>query len=327
MVLLSSVAGALFALGLLRRAPWAPLTVFWQLRVPAAFGGLALAGGALTALDAPREAAAVAAGAAVVLARAAFERRRGARRVQPLGPSASLAVVTLNCGLHRSDPEQIAAFLRDCGADLIGVQEIEREHALVLAQELRATHPHQVLHGTGIDGIGLLSRFPIRGHELVHLAAAHPYLVAAVESPVGPLHVVVVHPPAALAVRGAAHAAVEDLRALAREAAAHAPALILGDFNTTAATAAWDAVAREGFADAFRDAGTGAGVTFPVPFKYLGLPVPPLVRIDFVFTTEDLAATRAEVGPPTSSDHLPLFVTFVPHRVAGERRGHLLRAV
>jgi len=324
-MLWSSIGVALLALGVLRRAPWAPLTVFWQLRVPAALAALAVA--ALAAAADPPGAQLLSAGALAVLARVAWERRRGARRARSSGPVGSLGVVTLNCGLHRSDPERVAAFLRDCGADLVAVQEIQSEHALVLARELRGTHPHQVLHGTGIDGIGLLSRFPIAAHSLIRLGAAHPYLVATVESPLGPLRVVVFHPPAALAVRGSEHPAVADLRTLAEEAAASGPALMLGDLNSTAATAAWDAVTRAGFRDTFRDAGSGAGVTFPVPLRYLWLPVPPLVRIDFVFATPDLAAARAEVGPPTTSDHLPLFVTLVEPRPADAARGHLLRAV
>jgi endonuclease/exonuclease/phosphatase (EEP) superfamily protein YafD len=45
------------------------------------------------------------------------------------------------------------------------------------------------------------------------------------------------------------------------------------------------------------------------------------VRIDFVFATPDLTPTRAEVGPPTSSDHLPVFATLArrPEAAVGPR--------
>jgi len=227
------VALTLGATGVLARPPFAALTVLWQLRAPTALMALWLAA-LLAGLGRVPEAAALAGAAALVLVRIGVGRRRARVRNGAAGPSASLHVLTHNCGLSRSDPRRVAEFIADCGADLVGLQEIRRENALALAEHLRRTHPFQVLHATGVD--------------------------------------------------------VRDLARLAERARERAPAIMLGDLNSTDATAAWDVVARAGFVDTFRAVGSGGGATFPVPFKYLGLPVPPLVRIDFIFATPDLGA-------------------------------------
>jgi endonuclease/exonuclease/phosphatase family metal-dependent hydrolase len=316
---------ALGATGVAARPPLAALTVLWQLRAPAAFAALWLAA-ALAGVGRTTEAVALAVAATTVLVRIGVGRRCAQLRDGGAGPSASLHVLTHNCGFARSDPRRVAEFIADCGADLVGLQEIAQEHALVCADLLRRTHPFQVLHATGIDGLGLVSRHRILSAELVRLDAAHPYLVADVDAPGGPVHVVVFHPAASLAIVGARHAAVRDLARLAERARERAPALMLGDLNSTDATEAWDVLARAGLVDAFGAVGAGAGATFPVPFKYLGLPVPPLVRIDFVFATPDLVPTVAEVGPPTSSDHLPLFATLARRRAVASVPSDTARA-
>jgi endonuclease/exonuclease/phosphatase family metal-dependent hydrolase len=40
--------------------------------------------------------------------------------------------------------------------------------------------------------------------------------------------------------------------------------------------------------------------------RFLHLPLPPLVRIDYVWHTPDLRALRCQTGPDGGSDHLPL---------------------
>ncbi|MEZ6015396.1 MAG: endonuclease/exonuclease/phosphatase family protein [Planctomycetota bacterium] len=315
-------AATVLTLGVLAvaRRPLHPaLTVLWQLRTPLAIAGCFVAG-ACAGLGAGPAALGCASAALALFARLGFERARGRTRISMDRPHLALHVLTHNCGLHRSDPARVATFLADCGAEVIGVQEVQRAHEVAFAVQLGESHPHQVMHPTGVDGIGLLSRYPILSSELVRLDGAHPYLRADVDAPGGPVHFIVFHPSAALALVGRAHAAVRDAVRLAADANRHAPAVLMGDLNSTDATEAWDAFAEAGLVDAFRSVGRGAGVTFPVPFKYLWLPVPPLVRIDFIFTTDGLLPTQAEVGPPTTSDHLPLFATLARVSVASGAR-------
>jgi len=311
------LAAAVLATALLRRAPRPAFTLLWQVRVPlAALASFVACGAFWLGATLP---AWLLVGAVVPLSiRVGSEQVRARRRVRFDGPHATLNVLTHNCGLHRSNPQRIADFLADSGADVIGVQEIEPAHALAFAEQLRVSHPHQAHFATGVDGVGILSRYPLRDARLERLGADHPYLLAEVETPFGDVRMVVFHPPASLAWRGAGHPAVRDLARLAREAVAAGPAIVMGDLNSTSATAAHDVFTSAGLVDAFAGVGQGTGVTFPVPFRYLGVPTPPFVRIDFVFMSPEFAPLLAEVGPPTSSDHLPLFATVARRREARE---------
>lgn len=98
------------------------------------------------------------------------------------------------------------------------------------------------------------------------------------------------------------------------------PALVAGDWNTTAGTRAYRMAARE-LQDAWLQAGRGPGWTWPVsanPFQ--DLPFPPLLRLDHLFHTGHtytpaLHATAMEViRRPLGSDHAPIWaeLTLLP---------------
>ncbi|MCP3915188.1 MAG: hypothetical protein GY711_06515 [bacterium] len=237
---------------------------------------------------------------------------RYARAAHPLAASPPSAerpgfrVCTLNAGAHRSDPAQIARFLAGSGADVVALQEIGANHVETFERELADLYPHRVLLGRGISGIGVLSKHAILEDELIELEGPHPYLSTTIDVHGAPVEFVAVHPMVSIAFLGDCSPSGRDCRELARRAASGAPCVVLGDFNTTDETEAYDVFARAGLSDAFRATGGGWGPTFPVPVRYLGLPVPPLVRIDFVLHTAHLAASAARVGPDAGSDHYPV---------------------
>ncbi len=84
------------------------------------------------------------------------------------------------------------------------------------------------------------------------------------------------------------------------------PFIVAGDFNMSDASLIYDRLAAD-MRDAWRGAGNGAGRTFPVA-EAIGLPrvVLPFLRLDYIWHSESLRATAAEIGPPIGSDHLPL---------------------
>jgi endonuclease/exonuclease/phosphatase (EEP) superfamily protein YafD len=99
-----------------------------------------------------------------------------------------------------------------------------------------------------------------------------------------------------------------DLRRIARDAHAAGAALIGGDFNATENMDLCQALHDAGLRDAFRQAGAGFGLTFPVFGRYRGLPLPPFVRIDYVWHSAAYVSRAAQVLPDAGSDHLPLLV-------------------
>lgn len=82
------------------------------------------------------------------------------------------------------------------------------------------------------------------------------------------------------------------------------PAVIAGDFNTLPFEPLYG-IFRQSCVDAFSEAGSGFGFTFPnishlIPF--------PLARIDYVLVQGEVMPISAKVLPESGSDHLPLKV-------------------
>lgn len=301
------VAVCLALLGLLKRPPLGVLTAFFQVRhlllplaAPLAFLGLVRGDGAL----------AVCAGVALGACWARFGERFERRKVAPAAQrQADLSIATLNAGDHRSDPADISAWASGCGADVVCLQEIHAGHVEVFERELERIYPYRLLFGDGIGGLGILSRKPILGHEHVSLRSRLPFLRADLDIDGIPLRLIVAHPFASIAVLGSGSAPHEDMLDLAAEAgAAELPCLLVGDLNTTDQSRAYDALSRAGLVDAWAEAGKGWSPTFPVAGRYLHLPVPPVVRIDYVWHSSELEACSYAAGPDAGSDHLPVQV-------------------
>jgi endonuclease/exonuclease/phosphatase family metal-dependent hydrolase len=69
---------------------------------------------------------------------------------------------------------------------------------------------------------------------------------------------------------------------------------------------------RERFADAFREAGWGLGITWPNGYgNFLTRLLPPMIRIDYVFYDPDVFnSAQAHVIPNSGgSDHFPVVAT------------------
>lgn len=88
------------------------------------------------------------------------------------------------------------------------------------------------------------------------------------------------------------------------------PYLVAGDFNMSDSSLIYDKITAR-MNDAWRDAGTGAGRTWPVA-EVIGLPriVHPFLRIDYIWRSDELRTVAASIGGPIGSDHLPVKAVF-----------------
>lgn len=88
------------------------------------------------------------------------------------------------------------------------------------------------------------------------------------------------------------------------------PFLLVGDFNMSDASLIYEELAAQ-LLDAWREAGSGAGRTWPVA-EVIGWPrvIQPLLRIDYIWHSADLRAAEAAVGEAIGSDHLPVKAVF-----------------
>jgi vancomycin resistance protein VanJ len=220
-----------------------------------------------------------------------------------------LRVMTYNTAAYTTSPEALVALIRDSGADIIALQEISDAQAVAIESNLSEVYPYQDLYGYGLGiGIGLVSRFPIVDNELFYLSISFlPYLHATLDVDGTPLTVIVAHPPRPILDRGGYHIrATDDFVSLAEMAGVDEPLLLIGDLNAADQSDGYRELINAGLRDSFREAGWGFGPTFPTPRQYRALPVPPLVRIDYILHTGDFRATRSWVGAHHGGDHLPL---------------------
>lgn len=241
-------------------------------------------------------------------------------------------VMTCNVGNGRAAPEQLIRILRDSGADLVGIQELSDGQAEEISKNLQHEYPYQAIFPGGFAGKAALSRFPILASEQLHLSTVRPDLKSMIELGEIQLAFFVAHPPPPHPHwRGLKFYAQtwRQIQSLARLAVESPPAILLGDFNLADWWGEYAYLRSTGLKDAFFEAGTERGHTLPRrigPWKRFlalnrllsGLPLPPMVRVDYIWYTEPLTCQRAWVGQDTGSDHLPVLAQLAWPPASGE---------
>ncbi len=86
------------------------------------------------------------------------------------------------------------------------------------------------------------------------------------------------------------------------------PFVVGGDFNMSDQSLIYGEVAVV-MNDSFRSAGWGFGTSWRVDVERQGRGLPPLIRIDYLWHSDEFVALTSEQGPFLGSDHLPLMST------------------
>jgi vancomycin resistance protein VanJ len=216
-------------------------------------------------------------------------------------------VMTYNVGNGLAPPLLLVQALRESAADIIGLEEVTAAQAEAMRQNLSDIYPHQILNGMGIPGKGILSRYAIVDSTQLELHPARPDLRGFVEMEGRELQIIVAHPPPPRIHRTGIHPTKEarqQFELLLQAAVGGEPTILLGDFNMGDRQAQYATLKAAALSDAFREAGVGSGVTFPRRRGRVRLV--PMMRIDYIWYTQHVRATRAWVGKDAGSDHLPV---------------------
>ena len=229
-----------------------------------------------------------------------------------------LRIVTLNAGDHRSDVDRIVDYVQGVDADIVCLQEVTPAHIEAFDRSLNEEYPYRSYQGGGINGLALLSKFPIESAEELRATGPLTHQQATLDVNGRELRIINAHPSASIAALGERSTSAADVRKIAELATVGTPTIVMGDFNSTDQTHAYHALESAGLQDAFRTVQGTLGPTFPVRWRYLYLPLPPIVRIDFHWHTHHFAAVESRVGRDASSDHLPLESTLSWRRDAAE---------
>ncbi|GHE90543.1 metal-dependent hydrolase [Amycolatopsis deserti] len=215
------------------------------------------------------------------------------------------------------DLARVAGVIRDSGADVVGLQEVDRHYSARSgwadqAAELAGMLGYHVVFGANIDrdppaagrpriqyGTAILSRYPITAWDNTYLYRSpgqeqRGLLHAVVDVRGVAVHVFDTH----LAASSQADRA-EQTRQITELIGDTSPAVLVGDLNALP-EAPEIATLNAAFTDAWPVSGKGDGATYPAEA--------PDRRIDYVYASRSVSplVTRVLDGTPAASDHLPL---------------------
>ena len=228
----------------------------------------------------------------------------------------------------RLDLARVAAEIRDSGADIVGLQEVDRhwsersdfaDQAADLARELNM----HVVYGANLDrdplnpgeprrqyGNAILSDAPIREWHNTLLPRTGKFeqrglLEALVTMRAIPVRVFTTHlQHNSQQERIAQIAVIRDVIGTSQE-----PVILSGDLNARPDTPEIDAIT-EDLVDAWTEAGVGHGHTFSTKN--------PHARLDYVLHSNDVTTCIAAVLSTKGSDHLPVAADLA---LPGDRMG------
>lgn len=219
---------------------------------------------------------------------------------------------TYNVLGHAADHNATFEAIKELDADFIALQELRPSLRRLLRTQLYDTYPFQFAKIVDyVDGLALLSKYPFVEEPEYELLlrdksmARYLRVVADVEGQ--HVAVYVYHPPTPLFDFPAAyddtqlHEQTEFIVEMLKKE--ELPTLMLCDCNASPHSRQY--VILDGILeDAFQARGVGFGLTYPVSF--------PLIRIDYVWYSEDFVALEAGVDTDvTASDHFPLWARMV----------------
>lgn len=233
-------------------------------------------------------------------------------------------VLTYNVlGMNRNFQGMMRLFEEE-DPDVIALQELTPEIATPLMNLLSDRYRYKALRPRAdFSGVGVFSRFPIkdemvlpsptsgslwqhivldvRGRDLhlFNLHPSHPHLRWTTRQ---------LFPPVVIRSFDTDGQSAQLEAMMAEVESTEGPIVALGDFNLTDQTRQYSRVSRK-LTDSFRETGNGLGHTFPANGRIMSLRLPfPVVRIDYVFHSKELAATSAHLGQSAGSDHHPVVV-------------------
>lgn len=234
--------------------------------------------------------------------------------------AAEFRVAAYNMHSQDSDPAQVVQTVLALDADVIGLNEVGYDHADQLEAATKAGYPYQIWYPQPtVHGVALISRYPILDQEMyepVEPANLHLRVVLDVDGT--PVTVFVAHPPSPTSPffplgyeDGPRNVELADLRA--RIEAETGPVMVLCDCNMSDQSDPYRSM-DDLLDDSFREAGRGFGLTFPYGRTFL----PPLVRIDYIWISDDFTALDAHpAGSNGTSDHRPIIADLALHEADG----------
>ena len=237
-------------------------------------------------------------------------------------PAASFRVMTYNIrhgeGLDgRVDLERIAQLIRQEGADIVALQEVERGSSRTGRRDMPAelarltgmtcVFSNNFHFGGGDYGNAVLTRFPVKNWSNFHYPMLRPGEqrgLLQLELDVRGVGLVFLNTHADYNPKDDSErwAGLAEIEAVARRHAGK-PAILCGDFNDTPASRTYQRLCKS-YDDTWARVGRGDGFTVPAEA--------PTSRIDYLWISRgnSLKPLRAWVPQSDASDHRPVVAEF-----------------
>jgi endonuclease/exonuclease/phosphatase family metal-dependent hydrolase len=242
--------------------------------------------------------------------------------------------MTANLWNGLAPDQKVIHAIRSSGADLIGLEELNRRQAAIVVDAVADLYPHAATFGDSYEGRGVLSKVPLESVEPIPLLPDRPDVRAVVHVNGVAITMIVGHPRPQALRRGRVQFQMASLRQilkLGQLTMASAPAILLGDFNMGPRHPGYTRLQRLGLTDAYVVGGASsrAGNTFPLRVHVGVSPrmsnqtrivsLPPLKRFDHIWHTPDIRTARAWIGPDSGSDHASVVARLIlPGGAPGE---------
>jgi vancomycin resistance protein VanJ len=224
-----------------------------------------------------------------------------------------LVLLTYNLYAGNHNYAALDTILRDANADIVSLQEVNWETANWLEAEWKTAYPYTVRyalrHGMSqYTGRFLLSRYPITNYEIVDSPINTKLYIRAELDLLGrELTVYNIHMPPPDYRGFDTSDRSESISRVLNAAQGDSPVILMGDFNMTDQSEDYRRMSSQ-YQDAFVETSVGLGTSFPNGRRFHeGLSfLPPMIRIDYIFLSEEFAPQATRVLREGASDHFPL---------------------
>jgi endonuclease/exonuclease/phosphatase (EEP) superfamily protein YafD len=240
--------------------------------------------------------------------------------------SPTLKIVTFNIWGDNARLAQVDAWLQEVQPDLVLLQEIPFTLADNEALEVNRLYPYQAGQSTAVHPYGnlFLSRYPILLEEALPgegVPAQQRFTIDVNGRIIAVYNVHLAQPIGESRLPNLPESFVthsilnynnstrnQEIRQLLKWVKQESGSVIVaGDFNMSDHAAIYGELS-DLLVDSFREAGTGLGKSWPVRIVNEIPPyIPLLLRVDYIWHSQDLRTVTAHRGPQLGSDHLPFY--------------------
>jgi len=217
---------------------------------------------------------------------------------QPAAHGKTVRVLASNLYLGQADPAAIVRLVREQRVDVLNLLELTPAAVTGLEKAgLFQALPYRVLHpASGVDGSGILSRYPLTEEDYTGDSAQKQPGAAADLGDGVTLEIVAAHP---RSPDSGYYQWEQEMRDLSRAIGEHGLRVLAGDFNATLDHAALRTVLSRGYVDAADARGDGLIPTWPASTAF--------VPLDHVLVDKRVAIRDYRVLDVAGSDHRAVY--------------------